>query len=298
MFTPKLSVIVIFHNMRREAPRTLFSLSTAYQRGLDAERWEVIAVDNGSDEPLSEEMVRSFGPAFRYLYHRTESVSPGGAINAAAQRARGELIAVCIDGARLLSPGILDYTSKAFAAFSNPFVCTLGWHLGSEVQNLSVPKGYGPEVEDRLLESVNWRSDGYALFTISSLALSSREGWFSPIAESNFFTLSRRTFETIGGFDERFVSPGGGLVNLDFFNRACAHPGTELVLLLGEGTFHQVHGGVATNVPMAEHPWDLFHDEYVRLRNKPWALPAEAQTPHYLGHIPLAARRFLVDALS
>ena len=95
------------------------------------------------------------------------------------------------------------------------------------MQNLSVPKGYGPEVEDRLLESVNWRDDGYALFTISSLAISSREGWFSPIAESNFFTLSRRTFETIGGFDEHFVSPGGGLANLDFFNRACTHPDTE-----------------------------------------------------------------------
>ena len=291
--TPELSIVVVFHNMRREAPRTLFSLSAAYQRGVDPAAWEVIAVDNGSQEPLSEEMVCSFGPTFHYLRHQTENVSPASAINMAARQVRGERIAVCVDGARILSPCILDYTSKAFTAFTDPFVCTLGWHLGPEVQNLSVPKGYGPETEDALLESVNWKEDGYELFTIASMALSSRDGWFSPIAESNFATLSRRTFEALGGFDERFISPGGGLINLDFFDRACSHPSTDLVLLLGEGTFHQVHGGVATNVPMAEHPWDQFHEEYVHLRNRDWSPHVAAERPHYLGRVPAAARRFL-----
>ena len=291
---PLLSIIVVFFNMRREGPRTLHSLTRSYQSQVDDIDYEVIAVDNGSDEPLGEELVSSFGPGFRYLQHRTNSVSPASAINAAVRLARGELVALCVDGARILSPGILDYTLKAFGAFQDPFVCTLGWHLGPELQNLSVPKGYSAGVEDRLLDSVEWPANGYALFTISSLAASCPNGWFGPLNESNFFTLSRRSFETVGGFDERFVSPGGGLVNLDFFNLACGRPGTELVLLLGEGTFHQVHGGVATNVPMAEHPWDRFHEEYVRLRNKPYSPPAIRS--RYLGHLPAESRRFLIGA--
>ena len=60
-----LSVIVVFYNMRREAARTLHSLSRSYQRGIDELAYEVIVVENGSapDEVLGEEFVRSFGPS-------------------------------------------------------------------------------------------------------------------------------------------------------------------------------------------------------------------------------------------
>ncbi len=43
-----LSVIVVFYNMAREAPRTLRSLSRSYQQGIDDLSYEVIVVDNGS----------------------------------------------------------------------------------------------------------------------------------------------------------------------------------------------------------------------------------------------------------
>ena len=49
---PTLSVVVIFHDMQREAERTLFTLSRAYQRDLDDLTYEVLAVDSGSSEPL------------------------------------------------------------------------------------------------------------------------------------------------------------------------------------------------------------------------------------------------------
>ena len=44
-----LSVVVVFYNMRREAARTLHSLSRAYQQGIDDLDYEVIVVENGSD---------------------------------------------------------------------------------------------------------------------------------------------------------------------------------------------------------------------------------------------------------
>ncbi|MDQ3545531.1 MAG: glycosyltransferase family 2 protein [Verrucomicrobiota bacterium] len=288
---PKLSVIVIVHDMRREAPRTLFSLSPGYQRGDAVEDYEVLVIENGSSAPLQPDEVERIAPNFRYHRHETNSSSPVEAVNLGVAMARGECVAVCVDGARILSPGMMRYMLAAFRAFPNPFVYTLGWHLGEEVQNLSIKTGYDEAAEDRLLESVDWRANGYALFSISALALSCREGWFSPVAESNCFALRKSEFVRLGGFHPAFQAPGGGLVNLDFFALACAAPELTPVLLLGEGTFHQFHGGVATNVSMAEHPWEKFHEEYMRLRGKPYAPPEFS--PEYLGRLSLEARRFL-----
>jgi glycosyltransferase involved in cell wall biosynthesis len=49
---PQISVVVVVYNIPREAPRTLFSLSAAYQRHINADDYEVVVVDNGSDPPL------------------------------------------------------------------------------------------------------------------------------------------------------------------------------------------------------------------------------------------------------
>lgn len=288
---PKISVIVIFHNMRREARRTLFSLSAAYQQNVDIEDYEVIAIDNGSSRPLAEADVQAYGQNFHYVFLPTSSVSPVGAVNAGVAAARADRVVICIDGARILSPRVLFYSLTAFRAFDSPFVCTLGWHVGEEVQNISVTKGYNQAREDQLLESVPWRSNGYTLFSISSLALSCKEGWFSPIAESNCFAIGKQEFLMLGGFHAGFQSPGGGLVNLDFFSLACEAAELQPVVLLGEGTFHQFHGGVATNVPLPDHPWSQFEAEYVRVRARAYAAPQFR--PHYLGHLPREAHPFL-----
>ena len=59
MTRPGLSVIVVFRNMAREAPRTLFTLSGAYQRGVDPSAYEVIAVDAGSALPIDAAAARA-----------------------------------------------------------------------------------------------------------------------------------------------------------------------------------------------------------------------------------------------
>ena len=288
---PLLSVIVVFHDMRREAARTLLSLSREYQiagRSLD---YEVIAVDNGSRMPLDDRLVRRFGSAFRYLYHPTESRSPCAAINVAAGHARGRYLTVCIDGARILSPGVLHYTTLATRLAARPVITTLAWHLGRQPQNVTIQAGYDAAVEDRLLAESGWEHDGYRLFSIACLALSSRPGWFLPIPESNCVTVSRQTFEQLGGFDIRFESPGGGLANHDYLARALQLTASRVVVLLGEGTFHQVHGGVATNVPLERHPMSIFAAEYERLRGGPFSDPP--MTPVFLGGMPTAALPFL-----
>ncbi len=288
---PLLSVIVIVHDMRREAPRTLFSLSPEYQQGVKTVDYEVIVIENGSTAPLSADEVESTASNFRYHRHETTSSSPVDAVNLGVDLACAACVAICVDGARILSPGIVCHMLAAFRAFANPFAYTLGWHLGEEVQNLSIAKGYNQVAEDRLLDSVDWRTNGYALFSVSALALSCRDGWFSTIAESNCFAMSKAEFVRLGGFCADFQTPGGGLVNLDFFSLACR--ALTPVVLLGEGTFHQFHGGIATNVSMADHPWNEFHKEYVRIRGKAYTPPVV--DPHYLGCLAPEARRFLAS---
>lgn len=277
-----LSVIVVFHDMAREAARTLHTLSAAYQRDVKPEDYEVLVVDAGSDQPLDAALVAGHGTSFR-LIRTPPRPSPAAAVNLAARAAAGAAIAVCIDGARMLSPGVVAGMLTGLRMFPDSLVATLSWHLGPKVQNESILDGYDQVAEDRLLESVDWRGDGYELFRIATLATSSAGGWFRPIGESNCLAVPRTAWETLGGLDERFTSAGGGFVNLDFYRRACDRAGT-LVMLLGEGTFHQVHGGVATNVPWARHPAAAFHDEYLALRGRPFAAPVREAV--YLGRLP------------
>lgn len=276
--TPKLSVVVVVYDIGREAPRTLRSLSAAYQRNIDASEYEVIVVENGSPQPLGARAVAAFGPNFSYHFLANASSSPAGAINFGLRHARGNLVGVMIDGARICTPGLLRGALRASAAFDNPIVASLGYGLGSGDQRDAIARGYDRHEEDRLLERIGWPNDGYRLFEIGDLDGASN--FFSVIAESNALFLRRSLWATLGGADERYDSPGGGFCNLDLFARACEAPGTDLVVLLGEGTFHQLHGGVAMNSPLDLFPERLreWRAQYERLRGKRWAPPEKERS--------------------
>lgn len=284
-------MVIAFYNMEREAPRTLYTLSSAYQRGVSESDYEVIAVDCGSDTPLDEAMVRSFGKQFR-LVRMPPNPSPAASINRAAMSSRGELITICIDGARMLSPGILRLMLASFQSFKNPVTATVSMHLGPDLQRKTILEGYNSTVEDQLLESIDWRSNGYELFRISVLAESSNNGWFCHIHESNCLTVRRDTFRRLGGLDERFRSAGGGLVNLDYYKRAIQYC-NDSILLLGECTFHQIHGGVATNSTNPDVVLPFF-EEYQDIRNEPFC--STEKQPMLFGSVTPESSKILSES--
>ncbi|MCB1821424.1 MAG: glycosyltransferase family 2 protein [Candidatus Competibacteraceae bacterium] len=288
---PILSVVVVFYDMRREAERTLYSLTPAYQRGVSAWEYEVIAVDNGSRHPLDPTEVRRFGPQFRHQFYPTDSPSPCVALNAMVKSARGRHVMCCIDGARILSPGILRRTLDILSLFAHPFVYTLGMHLGRELQNQALLNGYNQRVEDELLNTVDWRSNGYQLFRVACLAASSRHGPFGPMTESNCFAMLKADYLALGGYDERFQAAGGGYCNPDFFNRIHETAQFQPVRLLGEATFHQFHGGAATNVPPDQHPGPIMAKEYRAIRDQDFR-PVYRE-PVYWGECPGEFRSLL-----
>lgn len=189
-----LSVVVNFFNNRREARNTLHSLTAGYQRGAEGLAYEVIAVDNGSSEPLSEAEVRAYGPQFRYRYVDHASVSPAAAINAACRDAAGEQLLVVIDGAHILSPKILQRSCMAFDALPSPFIATVPFHLGPKHQYDSVLEGYNQQVEDGVLASSGWKEDGYRLYSATAAFSDGSEGWFGMLFESGCFGLRKSDF--------------------------------------------------------------------------------------------------------
>jgi glycosyltransferase involved in cell wall biosynthesis len=266
--------------MRREALRTLYSLTRSYQRNINEEEYEVIVLDSNSSQPLTGKWVESHQANFSYHYISTDQPTPCRAMNAGISLARAENVVCMIDGARVLTPGVLANMIRITGFTPNAFIQTLAFHLGPEQQNISMTKGYNQTEEDFLIDSTRWHQNGYELFDISCLAGSSIRGYLYPPAESNCFSAPKSLLQEIGGFDEQFSTIGGGLVNLDVRNRILERETIEPFMLLGEGTFHQFHGGVATNSPPEEKRvrYQLFSEEYERLRGKKFVVNSRNTT--------------------
>ena len=290
---PALSVIVVAYDMPEQLNRTLHSLSLDYQQGVEEGDYEVIVVENHSANALGESRATAHRGSFRYFLRDEDRPTPIFAVNFGVSQARAERVAIMIDGARMVSPGIIAWNLAATRLHENAVVCVPGYHLGSELQQLAAAKGYDESAESRLLESINWPEDGYRLFEICCSAGTSAGGFFKPIGESNCIALNRVLFDELGGFDEGFRQRGGGLVNLDFYKRVLEHPDSRLVILPGEGSFHQYHGGETTGRRDVDRE-GLIHDmaaEYLELRGERYSPPERRAV--YLGPIPDHALRFI-----
>jgi Glycosyl transferase family 2 len=295
---PQLSVIVVVYNIPREAPRTLYSLSAEYQRDIAADDFEVIVVDNGSNPPFDANILEGLSGNFRLIRLDPAPPSPARAINVGLAAARGQSIGVMIDGARMVTPGLLHFARAGVGLHQHAVVASLGWYLGLDQQRWALEGHYNQTREDALLASIGWPADGYRLFEIGALDESSVDGWFGDFAESNGLFLSRDSWNLLGGVDERFDAPGGGFANLDLLIRASELPGCRLVTLLGEATFHQLHGGIATNadhgsVHIAISDWRA---QYEMLRGRSWHPPVFPDRV-YLGVLPPAALAHFARAI-
>ncbi len=290
--TRSISVVVVAYEMARELPRTLFTLGPSFQVGaVDA---EIVVIDNGSPTPVSAAVLGELPSArLHRIPPERAHPSPASACNEGLALASHDLIGLMIDGARMVSPGMLELAARAASLSPRAVVATTAYHLGHEVQMKASATGYDQRVEDELLASVPWRDNGYELFTISTLAGSSHRGWFGPMGESNALFMHRELWAELGGLDEEFDRPGGGLANHDLYRRACELPDTQHVLLLGEGTFHQYHHGAATGQGDTH---DELWAEYERIRGRPFRPPDTE--PTLIGTVPTEAIAHLRRSLS
>jgi cephalosporin hydroxylase len=291
--TTALSVVVVFYNMKREAARTLHSLSRAYQEGIDDLDYEVIVVENGSDDDqrLSDEYVRSFGPEFRYIDMGAEAEpSPVAALNRGVRESRGDALALMIDGAHLLTPGVLRYGMAGLDLYAPAIVATQQWYVGPGQQGDAMYDGYDQHAEDELFEHISWPDDGYRMFEIGHFV--GERDWFDGLWESNCIFAPRSLIEQVGAFDESFAVAGGGYANLELYERLGSSPDVSVTTILGEGSFHQVHGGTTTNQPEVEgrrQRITSYAEHYSEIRGRDYRGPGKPI--HYVGTLFTGAVR-------
>jgi glycosyltransferase involved in cell wall biosynthesis len=291
---PALSFVVVVYDMPEQAERTLRSLSPAYQRNAAAADYEVVVVENRSPRTLGSEAAALTGPNVRYFLREEASESPVDAVNFGAAEARGEYVAIMVDGARLVTPGVVELSLMARRAAAGAALSIPGYHLGSELQQKAVDSGYDAAKEAALLASIRWPEDGYRLFEIACFSGSCAGGFFAPFAESNCLALPKTLFESLRGFDPGFRLRGGGYSNLDFYKRLLDDTDVPVFVAPGEGTFHQFHGGVTTGGHARgerEALMEALHDEYRALRGKDYTLPKRQAL--LLGGISPSAHEFV-----
>jgi hypothetical protein len=290
---PLISIVLIVYKMPAQAEKTLYSLSVGYQRGVSEQDYEVIVVENASSAELGRERACQYGGNVRY-FHREETLpSPVPAVNFGAAEAAGTHITTMVDGARMLSPAVISYMLGAIRLHPRALVAVPGYHLGPKLQQRSMLEGYCEEVEAELLASIEWPQDGYRLFEIACLSGTSGSGFFKPIGESNCYCVPGEIWREVGGFDPAFTETGGGQVNLDFYKRTVELPDTLLVILIGEGSFHQFHGGITTGTKgeIRLKAMDDHFNQYAELRGGPYKSPTKR--PVYLGSLPDSALKFV-----
>jgi len=288
----KLSIIVVVYNMQRAAPKTVRSLLPEYQRDIAGEDYEIIVVENGSGSPLSEAAICSFGKNIRYYFLENPPPSPAYAINFGVSKAQGDVLSIMIDGAHMLTPGVLSHALQMFEALANPIVVTLPFFLGPGPQTETIQQGYNEAQEDSLLESIAWPEEGYRLFEIGTPfriepgGIRPKQLWLVRQFESNCLFMRRESFDRVGGCDERFDIPGGGILIPDLYRQLSRLDDAELVQLMGEGSFHQLHGGTTTNVSRSEQKekWQGYLRQYESVRGEPFEV--SKKPIRYYGHFP------------
>jgi glycosyltransferase involved in cell wall biosynthesis len=289
----KLSVLLVSYDMAREIPRTLQGLARTYQRGALELEYEVILVDNGSPRPPDPSSWAHVDVPVKFIQLTDAPPSPARAINIALEASSGEIVCLMIDGAHILTPGVFQMALSCYAAFGDPVVATRYFWLGPGAQNETIEQGYSKDVEDELLKSINWPEDGYRLFEIGTPLRSGPENinWLNRMFESNCLFMRRSLFLEQGGADERFDYPGGGFINLDIFSRAVDHPGITAAQLIGEGCFHQLHGGTTTNVSTEERDASLakYRKQFEDIRGHGDVITKK--TFYYMGHLPNEASK-------
>lgn len=295
MSTPALSIVVIVHRMSRQAENTLYSLSAAHQKNVRQSDYEIVVVENESDDVLGESRAVALGENIRYFLRREPGVTPVPALNFGFEQARSSYVGFIIDGARMSTPRLVEHALMASRVAKYPLVIVPGYHLGKKEHHLNSTSGYDEKVEQHLLRLANWQRNGYALFRIACFSGANPRGFFSQFLESNCFFCRRESFEKIGRADERFNLPGGGSVNIYLYHQLARLPESELIVLAGEGSFHQFHGGVTTvEVPDREAMLQTHRDNLKEIFGGPFK--GMHREPAFLGTFTPEASDFVRES--
>ena len=262
-----ITFVIAAYNIPRQLHRTLTSL-TPYYQGCTPAKLEIIVIDNGSSESLNRDDYSEFGRLTRIIRVDGKS-SPVQGLNQGIREASFDTIAVMIDGAHVLSPGVVTNVSRIVNAFSRPVINVPQYTMGDVSQNIS-DHAQAYERESLDLERIGWPASGYSLFDYAIVPGENANKHYLAAIESNCLITTRQVWQDCGAYDERFDEPGAGLANIELFERLTHHIDNQYVLLEGEGSFHQNHGGTTTSLTSAQRDATVkkYYERYQEVTGK------------------------------
>ncbi len=244
-----ISFVIVAYNIPKQLVRTLTSCTPFYQ-DIEPSRLEIIIIDNGSDVPLELSDFKGF-PRVSRVIRVDGRPSPVFGLNLGIAEAKFSNIALMIDGAHMLTPGVVKNARSVLEFMRRPVINVPQYILGAASQNLrSINNAYEQETED--LKDLGWPLNGYALLDYAVIAGENPNKQYLDAIETNCLITTKEVLAECGGYDEGFDEAGAGLANIEIFNRLCHDPMNQYVTLPGEGSFHQDHGGTTTSLSSEE----------------------------------------------
>ena len=201
-----ISVIIAAYNIPKQLQRTLISCSPLYQK-FDGVPLEIIVVDNGSTVPLQKSDFVRF-PNVQQIIRIEGKPSPVFGLNEGIARARFSIIALMIDGAHLLTPGIFNHVRSLVAHMPRPVINVPQYMLGTVSQNLRpADNAFEREADD--LRALGWPEYGYTLFDYAVMV--GEHYYRAPLdaIESNCLVTTRAVLDDCGGLRRALRRAGG-----------------------------------------------------------------------------------------
>ncbi|HEX2926406.1 MAG TPA: glycosyltransferase [Ruminiclostridium sp.] len=240
----KCSIIIPYYKRREHLENTLRTLN---QQDFDANEFEVLLIEDGSDD-FNQEIIDKMGLNINVRYfNTTKNVGRSYARNFGISHAKGELL-VFMDSDMLVKS---DYISQHLNFHNRVFPESMVLQVG--LRNLLYDKSY--ENLPNRLQMLAFKKDydhedRHGLFQLVSENLGSlRSSWLYTY--TNNLSIPKKAVELFGGFDENFK--GWGLEDTEFGYRLSKN-GVKIMYNPNIEAFHQYHDEQFTREK--EKQWD------------------------------------------
>jgi len=259
MERPYVSVVIPTYRHAWELDQVMYSILVK-GKGVSFHEYEVIIINDDPDDVATKSVAERYnrrGGNVRYVevYDSKQSgitnATRAGNIGARTY-ARGDLLIMVVDSARIVTPLAVRKTRDEFEKFGPNITTTMHpYHIGRHYTDQSWTK----EQCRALMEEIKWKRDPYRLMRVRADTYISKTG---NIVESTFQGIMKDHFLSINGWNEGFAS--WGPYNLDLWRR-CTRPepaggvqkvgvpgqwgkiglGLRPINIDGEATFHIKH---------------------------------------------------------
>ncbi|WP_040949677.1 glycosyltransferase family 2 protein [Gorillibacterium massiliense] len=228
------SIVIPTYNNKRLLANTLEALN--YQTGFDPGSYEVLVVDDGSDDE-TEAFIRDIPSAyaFTYLYiPRSANSCRARVRNAGWKQAKGRFI-LFLDSDIVVAPDYLADLDRYFQRNPDLLVCSFRYMLRETINQDELRSGELFRRNFQTLEYLEARHFDCMVsgFNVAALKIP----W--QFVFSCSMALSREHLNELGGFDEGYM--GWGMEDTDIGYRA-HHMGLPIVCHMGMTALHQFHG--------------------------------------------------------